>query len=73
MSNYFRLIPGTVPVATTYKQAYFDKYNIANTTLTTEMIKVKYIVLKCNQAIGNQDDFDEHCELLNGMATYELS
>ena len=72
VQEYCKLVPFTVPVSTTYKLAYVDKHKVANPSLTIDMLRVKYIVLKCAQAIGNQDDYDEHCKMLHIMHTLAL-
>ena len=51
----------------------YDKHTGTYPTLTLDLVNNAYSVLKCNLPVDDQDDIDEHCEHIHGVAPASLN
>ena len=64
IGQYFKLIPKTARASIEHQTSYYNKHKGANTTLT--------MAFKCNLKMFQQDDVDEHTELVHGITSPNL-
>ena len=70
--DYYKKIPKTVLENDHYKQIYFNKYKKEFPNLKIKDINVEFFVLKCNEVIEDQSDYNEHCEQVHGVIPTDL-
>ena len=73
VQKLYEYIPLSVAMDIKHKVAYVAKHRVANPSLLTEHLKVKYIIMRFATAILNQEDYNDHCTILHGVDINTLS
>ena len=72
VTDYFYHLPGSVMKSSTYKDMYMQKYKHSHPEINANYVQEEFYALKCNAAITDQIDYNEHCSRVHGVKPMDL-
>ena len=72
VTDYFYHLPGSVMKSSTYKDMYMQKYKHSHPEINANYVQEEFYALKCNAAVTDQIDYNEHCSRVHGVKPMDL-